>query len=153
MIERLILVSAFVAVAFALPDHTKVPAVYIVLALTMLSVGTMYAIKAWNYRQRADPATWLLMTGIAIAFIGHGLDQSLWSLATTAHALQLPVDLISAALGGGKDIVIVGKSIACLGALYHIRLATFDVHPWLTVRWLVITWLFLWSMVALMLAI
>ena len=146
--ETLALLILFLCSGYLLPD-SKISAMYILLAFSMWAVGVLYGIKAWKIKDRASNGTFLLITGIALSFTGHAIDQTLWSF-TTLSSLH-PEQQYSAAWARehAQPAIIIGKGMAVFGALCHFRLVLIKPLPAASVRVLAFVFMAGWILLAL----
>ena len=151
MRDAVILAGVFVAAAVMLPVG-KVAGAYVVLALTMWIVGTCYLWKYIKSRQFENVGTAFLVLGIALSFTGHALDQTLWASVSTMNKINGSLDFRQMILANAEYVIIFGKSLASLGALFHLRLFTQNHWPHLTMREMVLIWISLWAGITYLIA-
>lgn len=146
----LVCLVAFVALAAWLPPQAAVAAMYVTLSLSMWTVAIRYGVKVWRHRKDADPLTLALLTGIAVSFSGHAVDQNGWATGVVLEYLSQPgaVRWIVVNLWW---LVLAAKGAAIVGATFHqqIDLIGYRRFRWVRVHHLVLAWMALWALLTL----
>lgn len=101
---------------------------YTALCLTMWGTAMVYARKAWKSRRLVDLATLLLMTGISMTFIGHGIDQTFWTASNLERAFsETHIPMLTKWYSQNiPAAIVVGKYLASAGAFLHLYVALHD---------------------------
>lgn len=123
---------------------------YVALTLFMYVTGGVYAYRYLRNRHALSGAAAMLYLGIALSFLGHGMDQTLWSASNVERAIDGTPSLKMSAWYALNIpwFVILGKFIASSGAFFHLYVAWFG-HRQLPVVQTVMSFCVAWGLIVL----